>query len=205
MQRRQFLFVTFQVEFAVALILHAGVEQRGVLLADRNRLCILNSVDEDLIAEDVAVKGEEESVARAFQPLEQIGPAEAFQPFPSARQILEDLQVCRGEVRRQRLLLVATQTVAWKLESIDDIDDLFLEEPRARIIGIVRIGIELYRVRLAIGKVSANAIRQGQVVTSIAFVALRVVRDDERTSATHEEETHYFAPVVGISALFERR
>ena len=71
------------------------------------------------------------------------------------------------------------ETVAWKLECIDDIDDLFLEEARARIIGVVRIGIELDRVRLAIRKVGADAIRQGQVVTAISFVAFRVVRDDE--------------------------
>ena len=60
-------------------------------------------------------------------------------------------------------------------------------------------------MRFAIGKVGADAIGQGEIVTSITFIALRIVRNDERASAAHEEETHYFAPIVGVGALFERR
>ena len=69
--------------------LDAGVEQPGVLRADGQRLAVLDGVEEDVVAQDVALDGLDEGLAAAFQPLEQVRAAEAHQPLAGAGQVLQ--------------------------------------------------------------------------------------------------------------------
>ena len=75
-------------EGAVAVVVvGAGVEQRGVLRADGQRQAILQRVQKDVVAQDVAAHGEQERVAAAFEPLEKIGAAEADETLAGAGEV----------------------------------------------------------------------------------------------------------------------
>jgi len=52
------------------VIIGAGVEQSGVLRANRQRQTILQRVQKYIIAQDVATDGKEERMTATFQPLE---------------------------------------------------------------------------------------------------------------------------------------
>ena len=53
------------------------------------RQIVLQGVQEDVVAQDVALDRLQEDLAAAFQPLEQVGAAEAHQALAAARQVLQ--------------------------------------------------------------------------------------------------------------------
>ena len=81
-------FVRAEQGAVAVVILGAGVEQRGILGADGQRQAILQRVEEDVIAQDVATHREQERMAAAFEPLEKIGAAEADEPFAGAGKVV---------------------------------------------------------------------------------------------------------------------
>ena len=58
-------------------------------------------------------------------------------------------------------------------------------------------------MRTASREVRANTAAKRKVITSIALISFSVVLDNERTSAANKKQSHHFAPVVGVEALFE--
>src|ERR1700730_10518646 len=58
-------------------------------------------------------------------------------------------------------------------------------------------------MRTAGREVGANAATECKVVTAVAFIAVGVILDNERTGAANEEQPHHFAPVVGVEALLK--
>src|SRR5438876_631093 len=58
-------------------------------------------------------------------------------------------------------------------------------------------------MRTASREVSTNSTAERKVITPVAFITLGIILDDERTSAANKEQSHHFAPVVGVEALFE--
>ena len=70
------------------LVVVRGVEQAGILRADRQRQAVLDRMQEDVVAQDMALDRLQERLAAAFQPLEQVGAAEAHEPLAGARQVV---------------------------------------------------------------------------------------------------------------------
>ena len=67
----------------------ARVENFGVLRADWNGEAVFKGMEEDVIPKNVAFHGEKEGVSAAFEPLKQIGAAEAHQAAAGAGQVLQ--------------------------------------------------------------------------------------------------------------------
>ena len=87
---------------AVAVVVFgAGIEERGVLCADGQRQAILQRVEKDIIAQNVATHRKQERMAAAFKPLEQIRAAEADEAFARTREIRHHLGLflCRAAYR----------------------------------------------------------------------------------------------------------
>ena len=114
-ERWELLLAILQIELTIAKVVQAGVEKGRILLADRQREFVLEGVDLDVIAEDVAMDAEEECVRRTLQALEEIGAAEAFHAFACTREVVEDLLFRRTYVRRQNILFVETAPVAGEI------------------------------------------------------------------------------------------
>ncbi len=73
----------------LVLIVDAAIQQRRVLRADGQRQAVLDGVQEDVVAQDVALDRLDEGLPAALQPLEQVGAAEAHQPLARAGQVVQ--------------------------------------------------------------------------------------------------------------------
>ena len=213
-------------EGAVAVVvLGAGVEQGGVLGADGERQAVLQRVEIDVIAQNVATHREQEGVAAAFEPLEQVGAAEADEALAGAGEVRHHLGLFLGGRGVGRGLEVIGEAVARQVKQADGVHYLVGIEPGVLVVRVALANAKGEGLGLALGKVETAAALEDEeaaVFFGLGPLALGafvlggrqdggargafdegVVAFDEAARAADHEEAHQFAPVVGMGAFFE--
>ena len=189
-------------EQSAVVVAEAGVESRGVLRPDGNGLVVLQRMEEDEVAQDVPLDGQQEGLPAAFQPLEEIRAAEAHQPLAGAGKIGDDKLLGGGQRLGGLFVDVVPQSVARQLEVVDGVDDRVGIEKRVLVAGVAVVDLEPNRFRRPPGEIRSGAVGERQKLAA-RLVLLRVVFLDEAPGAADQEQPHQLAPVVGVLAFLE--
>ena len=80
----------------VVLVVEAGVEESRFLCADGEGFPILDGVEENVIAQEMALDGKQEGLATTLQALEEVGPAKTHQAAAGPGEILERISLGLG-------------------------------------------------------------------------------------------------------------
>ena len=181
----------------------SGVEQLGVLRAEGQRQVVLKRVEEDAVAQDVALDGEEEGLAAALQALEQVRAAKAHEAAAGAGQVRHLAGLGAGRFLVGRRDDVVGQAVARQVEAVDRIDHVRVVELGVLVAAVLAVDLDRESAGHALGERHVGAVGGGEELASGLRVGLGVVLLDEAAGAADEEEAHEFAPVVGIVAFLE--
>ena len=94
-------------------------------------------MQKDIIAHDVATHREQERVTATFQPLEQIGAAEADETLAGTGEVCHHLGLFLGGRLVRRRLEVVGEAVARQMQYADGIHNLVRVEPCVLVIRVV--------------------------------------------------------------------
>ena len=121
---------------------------------------LLDGVQEDEVPQDVPFDGQDEGMAAALQPLEEIGAAEAHEARAGAGQVGQHLGfVGRGRLVGRRFLVVA-QTVARQRQVVDRVDHIVGKEAGVLVVWVLLVDLELDGLGNARREVGPGAVRR---------------------------------------------
>lgn len=155
-------FVVCEQAIGVFVVV-AGIQKFGALRSKWNVQTVLQRMQHDEVAQDVALHGQDEGRARTLQPLEQVGAAKAHQARACARQAADGARLFG---RRRRLWLgrhVVADAIARQDQVVDGIDDGAAVEAAVRICGVGVVDLERQVLGYALGEVGLSPVGEEQV------------------------------------------
>ncbi len=160
-------------------------------------------MEEDEIPKDMPFERLDKSRPAAFEPLEQVRPAEAHQPLSGTGELLYLLRFCFSRRFVRRCLDVVAETVARQAEGVDCVHYFIGVQAGVLIARVVLIEFELLCFGHAVGEIKPLASIERQILATVRRVGLCVVVLDEGSRAAYKVQPHEIAPVVGIFALLK--
>lgn len=184
-------------------VLHPGVQKVRSLGADGQRVALFHGVDEDEVAQDVSLDGEQERLAAALQALEEVGATKPHESLPGTGEVVQHPGLGGRGRAIGRSGHVVAEPVSRQVEIVDPGHHVVAIEASVLVLR-VRIGDgEGHRLRQPDREVGAPAVFEGEVLAPVGRIGRRVVLLNEGPGAADHVQAHELAPVVGVLALLE--
>jgi hypothetical protein len=110
----------------------------------------------DIIAQNVAAHGEQERMTAAFQPLEQIGPAEADETLAGPGKVVHHFGFALRWRKIKRRFEVVCESVTRQVQNTDGVHHPVRIEPRVLIVRVVVTNPKCKGFRLAFGEMKTT-------------------------------------------------